>query len=90
MRTPARSPDRLGHRVTGRPTRSILRAYQALSERRADSVAVALENEGVGKERIATKGYGKRYPVAPNRNSDGTDNPSGRTKNRRVEVIIEN
>ena len=65
-------------------------ANQALSERRADSVAVALENEGVGKERIATKGYGKRYPVAPNRNSDGTDNPSGRTKNRRVEVIIEN
>jgi len=65
-------------------------ANQALSERRADSVAVALENEGVGKERIATKGYGKRYPVAPNRNSDGTDNPSGRVKNRRVEVIIEN
>ena len=65
-------------------------ANQALSERRADSVAAALENEGVGRERIATKGYGKRYPVAPNRNSDGTDNPSGRTKNRRVEVIIEN
>ena len=65
-------------------------ANQALSERRADSVAAALENEGVGKERIATKGYGKRYPVAPNRNSDGTDNPSGRSKNRRVEVIIEN
>jgi outer membrane protein OmpA-like peptidoglycan-associated protein len=65
-------------------------ANQALSERRADSVAAALENEGVGRERIATKGYGKRYPVAPNRNSDGTDNPSGRAKNRRVEVIIEN
>jgi outer membrane protein OmpA-like peptidoglycan-associated protein len=65
-------------------------ANQALSEHRADSVAAALENEGVAKERIATKGYGKRYPVAPNRNSDGTDNPSGRSKNRRVEVIIEN
>jgi outer membrane protein OmpA-like peptidoglycan-associated protein len=65
-------------------------ANQALSERRAGSVAAALENEGVGRERIATKGYGKRYPVAPNRNSDGTDNPSGRAKNRRVEVIIEN
>ena len=65
-------------------------ANQVLSERRANSVAAALENEGVPRERIATKGYGKRYPVAPNRNSDGTDNPSGRTKNRRVEVIIEN
>jgi len=65
-------------------------ANQVLSEHRANSVAAALENEGVPRERIATKGYGKRYPVAPNRNSDGTDNPSGRAKNRRVEVIIEN
>ncbi len=65
-------------------------ANQVLSERRADSVAAAIESEGVNKERIVTKGYGKRYPVAPNKNSDGTDNPSGRSKNRRVEVIIEN
>lgn len=65
-------------------------ANQVLSERRASSVAAAIENEGVNRERIATKGYGKRYPVAPNKNTDGTDNPSGRAKNRRVEVIIEN
>jgi outer membrane protein OmpA-like peptidoglycan-associated protein len=65
-------------------------ANQALSERRANSVAVALENEGVGRDRISTTGYGKRYPVAPNKNADGSDNPSGRAKNRRVEVIIEN
>ncbi len=65
-------------------------ANQSLSEHRANGVAAALENEGVSRERIATKGYGKRYPVAPNKNSDGTDNPSGRSKNRRVEVIIEN
>ena len=65
-------------------------ANQLLSEHRANSVASALESGGVSKERIATKGYGKRYPVAPNKNTDGTDNPSGRAKNRRVEVIIEN
>jgi len=65
-------------------------ANQALSERRAGSVASALESEGLGKDRISTTGYGKRYPVAPNKNTDGTDNPSGRAKNRRVEVIIEN
>jgi outer membrane protein OmpA-like peptidoglycan-associated protein len=65
-------------------------ANQALSERRADSVAGALEASGVSGGRINTKGFGKRYPVAPNSNSDGTDNPSGRAKNRRVEVIIEN
>jgi outer membrane protein OmpA-like peptidoglycan-associated protein len=63
---------------------------QRLSERRAESVAVALENSGVSPDRIATKGYGKRYPVAPNTNPDGSDNPEGRAKNRRVEVIIEN
>jgi outer membrane protein OmpA-like peptidoglycan-associated protein len=65
-------------------------ANQTLSERRAESVASALESGGVGRDRISTKGYGKRYPVAPNKNSDGSDNPSGRAKNRRVEVIIEN
>ena len=65
-------------------------ANQLLSERRATSVASALETEGVNKERIVTRGYGKKYPVAPNKNTDGSDNPSGRAKNRRVEVIIEN
>src|SRR5262245_14927523 len=59
---------------------------QQLSERRAGSVASALENDGVSAQRVTAKGYGKRYPVAPNNNSDGTDNPAGRAKNRRVEV----
>ncbi|MGE0683070.1 MAG: OmpA family protein [Candidatus Binatia bacterium] len=63
---------------------------QRLSERRAESVVTALENGGVSPQRITAKGFGERYPVAPNSNSDGTDNPSGRAKNRRVEVIIEN
>ena len=65
-------------------------ANQLLSERRADTVASALEGEGVSSQRLTTKGYGKRYPVAPNKHSDGADNPAGRAKNRRVEVIIEN
>jgi outer membrane protein OmpA-like peptidoglycan-associated protein len=63
---------------------------QRLSERRADSVASALESAGVSSQRITTKGFGERYPVAPNQNSDGADNPAGRAKNRRVEVVIEN
>jgi outer membrane protein OmpA-like peptidoglycan-associated protein len=53
-------------------------------------VAGALEDSGVSPRRITAKGFGERYPVAPNRHSDGVDNPSGRAKNRRVEVIIEN
>ncbi len=63
---------------------------QKLSERRAENVASALENGGVSAQRVTAKGYGKRYPVAPNTNSDGSDNPAGRAKNRRVEVVIEN
>lgn len=63
---------------------------QRLSERRAAAVASALEAEGVASARLATKGFGKKYPIAPNKNSDGSDNPQGRARNRRVEVIIEN
>jgi outer membrane protein OmpA-like peptidoglycan-associated protein len=61
----------------------------ALSERRAASVATWLTtNGGIGAGRLETKGFGKTRPVAANRNPDGSDNPEGRQKNRRVEVII--
>ncbi len=63
---------------------------QRLSQQRADAVSSALEHDGVDSGRLHTKGFGKKYPIAPNKNSDGSDNPSGRAKNRRVEVIIEN
>jgi len=63
---------------------------QRLSERRADAVQTALANDGVSSSRLRSKGFGKKYPIAPNKNSDGSDNPGGRAKNRRVEVIIEN
>ena len=65
-------------------------ANQLLSERRADSVAGALTTSGVDQARVTTAGYGERYPVAPNTNPDGSDNSTGRAKNRRVEVVIEN
>lgn len=57
---------------------------QRLSERRADAVARALENLGVGAERLITKGYGQQYPIADNSSADS------RQLNRRVEVIISN
>ncbi|MBI3247668.1 MAG: OmpA family protein [Deltaproteobacteria bacterium] len=63
---------------------------QQLSERRAESVAIALADSGVSHSRITTRGFGERYPIAPNANPDGTDNPAGREKNRRVEVVIQN
>jgi outer membrane protein OmpA-like peptidoglycan-associated protein len=63
---------------------------QALSQQRADNVASALVVAGVDSQRIASKGFGERYPIAPNAHQDGQDNPQGRQKNRRVEVVVEN
>jgi outer membrane protein OmpA-like peptidoglycan-associated protein len=38
--------------------------------------------------RLQTKGFGESKPIAPNNNPNGSDNPAGREKNRRVEFII--
>lgn len=35
------------------------------------------------------KGHGKSRPVASNTKPDGSDNPQGRQKNRRVEIVID-
>lgn len=34
-------------------------------------------------------GHGEANPVAPNNNPDGSDNPGGRAKNRRVTIGFE-
>ena len=62
----------------------------ALSRRRAETVARELIGQGLQRERITVEAYGESRPVAPNRNPDGTDNPAGRAKNRRVEAVIRN
>jgi outer membrane protein OmpA-like peptidoglycan-associated protein len=60
-----------------------------LSERRAASVVQWLTtNAGIARGRLQAKGYGETRPIATNTNSDGSDNPEGRQKNRRVEVIV--
>ena len=53
-----------------------------LSKRRADAVAGYLTLRGVSRARIATIGYGERYPVAENATEEG------RARNRRVEIKI--
>ncbi|MES2821187.1 MAG: OmpA family protein [Pseudomonadota bacterium] len=57
---------------------------QSLSERRADSVRMALVKMGVNAQRIVTQGYGQQYPVA------GNSSAADRAMNRRVEVTISN
>jgi len=62
---------------------------QSLSERRANAIKIWLmKREGLGAIAFKTVGYGARDPVAPNRNADGSDNPEGRAKNRRVEIVV--
>lgn len=55
---------------------------QALSERRAQAVADALQTRGVPADRYQIEGLGKEYPVATN------DTQAGRQQNRRVEIVF--
>jgi outer membrane protein OmpA-like peptidoglycan-associated protein len=62
---------------------------QKLSERRAASVKDWLARKGgINGKGITTKGLGELNPVADNTNPDGSDNPEGRQKNRRVEITV--
>jgi outer membrane protein OmpA-like peptidoglycan-associated protein len=61
---------------------------QTLSERRATAVRIALAGRGLGYEKLNIRGFGKTRPVAPNQYPDGSDDPEGRQRNRRVEVVI--
>jgi outer membrane protein OmpA-like peptidoglycan-associated protein len=61
---------------------------QNLSVRRADAVRQWLvEKEGLKGRNITTRGFAAKNPVAPNTKPDGSDNPDGRQRNRRVEII---
>lgn len=63
---------------------------QRLSERRAAAVKQWLAAEGgLGAGRISTQGFGESRPIAPNAGPDGSDDPAGRQKNRRVEIVVE-
>lgn len=63
-------------------------ANERLSKVRAQSVANELVFNGIAPERITVRGYGDSRPVAPDKHPDGTDNPEGRSSNRRVDVTI--
>ena len=62
---------------------------QALSERRAQSVRDWLvKSGGTTATAMTTKGWGKSKPIVPNTRPDGSDDPDGRKKNRRVEITV--
>lgn len=53
-----------------------------LSERRARAVQDFLISNGIGPERITSRGLGEGYPLASN------DTLAGRQQNRRVEIVL--
>jgi outer membrane protein OmpA-like peptidoglycan-associated protein len=60
-----------------------------LSDDRAASVKNWLvQNAGIQGSHITTRGWGETKPIAPNKNPNGSDNPAGRQKNRRVEITL--
>jgi outer membrane protein OmpA-like peptidoglycan-associated protein len=62
-------------------------AYNArLSRRRAQAVAAVLRRGGA--PRLVVEGHGEADPVAPNTDKDGSDNPEGRARNRRVTITF--
>jgi outer membrane protein OmpA-like peptidoglycan-associated protein len=62
---------------------------QKLSGQRAASVKTWLEKKGnLGQRKFITAGKGETQPVAPNAKPDGSDDPEGRQKNRRVEIVV--
>lgn len=61
-----------------------------LSEERAKTVRDWLASHGFVPAATPYAGRGKADPVAPNTKPDGSDNPAGRAKNRRVQITVGN
>jgi outer membrane protein OmpA-like peptidoglycan-associated protein len=59
-----------------------------LSQKRAKSVLEYLTKNGVVQKMLNSKGYGETKPIAPNMNTDGSDNEEGRQQNRRTEFKL--
>lgn len=60
-----------------------------LSLQRAEAVRRWLrERGGIDPSRMSASGLGEKNPVTPNSRPDGSDDPEGRRRNRRVEIVI--
>jgi len=60
-----------------------------LSDKRAESIRQTLISMGVSPEQVITEAFGAAKPRSPNFLPDGSDNPGGRSKNRRAEVLLD-
>lgn len=60
----------------------------AASRVRAERVRDYLVEKGVAPGRITLIALGETRPIAPNATLDGSDDPEGRARNRRVEIDV--
>ncbi|ONF95358.1 OmpA family protein [Sphingomonas jeddahensis] len=58
------------------------------SRKRAEAVRAYLINKKVAPDRITLVALGETRPIAPNAKLDGSDDPDGRGRNRRVEIEV--
>ena len=52
------------------------------------SVRELAEREGLTGLKFKIDGFAATHPVVPNTKPDGSDDPDGRQKNRRVEIVF--
>jgi photosystem I P700 chlorophyll a apoprotein A2 len=63
---------------------------EQLSQRRAAAVVKWLEARTTERTaRLTVRAVGAAKPVAPNTKPDGSDDPEGRRRNRRVEIVVQ-
>jgi outer membrane protein OmpA-like peptidoglycan-associated protein len=77
-------------RITGHTDALGTDDYNArLSAARAKNVNNRLIELGVAGAQIETIGFGSKAPLDPDKLADGTDNPEGRSRNRRTEIYLD-
>lgn len=60
-----------------------------LSTARAAAVVRFLLEQGLSPRKLSAAGYADTFPIAPNRNADGTVIPENQARNRRVMIKLE-
>jgi chemotaxis protein MotB len=60
-----------------------------LSTARAAAVVRFFLEQGIPARKLTAAGYADTFPIAPNRNADGSVNPDNQARNRRVVIKLE-
>lgn len=75
-------------RFVGLPELTIAVRTSLLSCKKAGETRIFTPVQEPSQVRFANKGFGASKPVAPNVKPDGSDDPDGRQKNPRVEIVF--